>query len=54
MPAISREVGTPSGDMKRDVQELYNYIAYLTEQLEYSNNLMDKRVKKLEKGEKTE
>ncbi|MBQ3557879.1 MAG: hypothetical protein IJA11_08820 [Oscillospiraceae bacterium] len=51
---ISREIGTPSGDVKRDVQELYDYIAYLTEQLEYSNGLIEKRIKLLEKGEETE
>lgn len=54
MPVISREIGTPSGDVKQDIQVLYDYIAYLTEQLEYSNGLIEKRIKLLEKGEETE
>jgi hypothetical protein len=48
---LSRDIGTPSGDMKQDISTIYDYIAYLTEQLEYSNRLLEKRVKALEKGE---
>lgn len=51
---LTRDIGTPSGDVKRDIQTLYDYIAYLTEQLEYSDRLLQKRVKALEKGETTE
>jgi hypothetical protein len=48
---LTRDIGTPSGDMKQDISTIYDYIAYLTEQLEYSNRLLEKRVKALEKGE---
>lgn len=50
---LTRDIGTPSGDVNRDINALYDYIAYLTEQLDYSNRLLDKRVKALEKGENT-
>lgn len=46
---LTRDIGTPSGDMKQDINTIYDYIAYLTEQLEYSNRLLEKRVKALEK-----
>lgn len=48
---LARDVGTPSGDVKQDINTLYDYIAYLKEQLEYSNRLLEKRVKALEKEE---
>ena len=48
---LTRDIGVPSGDVKQDIQTLYNYIAYLAEQLEYQNRLLKKRVKALEKGE---
>ena len=48
---LTRDIGTPSGDMKQDINTIYDYIAYLTEQLEYSNRLLEKRVRALEKGE---
>ncbi|MBO5918369.1 MAG: hypothetical protein J6Q14_06345 [Oscillospiraceae bacterium] len=48
---LTRDIGTPSGDMKQDINTIYDYIAYLTEQLEYSNRLLEKRVKALEKEE---
>ena len=48
---LTRDIGTPSGDVKQDIQTLYDYIAYLTEQLEYQNRLLEKRVKALEKEE---
>ena len=51
MALLSRDIGQPSGDVKQDIQELYDYIAYLKEQLEYSDRLLQKRVKDLEKGE---
>lgn len=50
---LTRDIGTPSGDVKRDVDTLFDYIAYLTEQLEYSNRLLEKRVGELEKGAET-
>ena len=46
---LTRDIGTPSGDVKQDINTIYDYIAYLTEQLEYSNRLLEKRVKALEK-----
>ena len=46
---LTRDIGTPSGDVKQDIQTLYDYIAYLTEQLAYSSRQMEKRVKALEK-----
>ena len=46
---ITRDIGAPSGDVKQDINTLYDYIAYLTEQLEYSNRLLEKRGKVLEK-----
>lgn len=48
---LARDVGTPSGDVKQDINTLYDYIAYLKEQLEYRDRLLEKRVKALEKGE---
>lgn len=48
---LTRDIGTPSGNVKQDIDTLYDYIAYLAEQLEYSNRLLEKRVKALEKGE---
>ena len=48
---LTRDIGVPSGDVKQDIQTLYDYIAYLAEQLEYQNRLLEKRVKALEKGE---
>ena len=48
---LTRDIGAPSGDMKQDINTIYDYIAYLTEQLEHSNRLLEKRVKALEKGE---
>ena len=48
---LTRDIGTPSGDVKQDIGTLYDYIAWLTEQLEYQNRLLEKRVKALEKGE---
>lgn len=50
---LTRDIGTPSGDVNRDINTLYDYIAYLTEQLDYSNRLLDKRIKALEKGANT-
>lgn len=51
---LARDIGTPSGDMKQDINMLYDYIAYLKEQLEYRDKLLEKRVKALEKGANTE
>lgn len=48
---LTRDIGVPSGDVKQDIKTLYDYIAYLTEQLEYQNRLIERRVKALEKGE---
>lgn len=47
---LTRDIGTPSGDVKQDVDTLFDYIAYLTEQLKYSNGQLEKRVRELEKG----
>lgn len=51
MALLSRDIGQPSGDVKRDIDTLYDYIAYLKEQLEYRDRLLEKRVKALEKEE---
>ncbi len=48
---MARDIGKPSGDVRHDIDTLYDYIAYLTEQLEYSNRLLDKRLKAIEKGD---
>lgn len=48
---LTRDIGTPSGDVKQDINTIFDYIAYLKERLEYSDRLMQKRVKALEKGE---
>lgn len=48
---LSREIGKPSGDVKQDINTIYDYIAWLTEQLEHQNRLLEKRVKALEKEE---
>lgn len=51
---LTRDIGTPSGDVKQDISALYDYIAYLTEQLDYNNQLLEKRIKELEKGEQAQ
>ena len=48
---LSRDIGTPSGDMKQDIDTLYDYIAYLKEQLEFRDKLLERRVQALEKEE---
>lgn len=48
---LTRDIGVPSGDVKQDIDTIFDYIAYLKEQLEYQNRLLEKRVKALEKGE---
>ena len=51
---LTRDIGTPSGDMQRDITTLYDYIAYLNEQLDYRDKLLEKRVQALEKGANAE
>lgn len=48
---LTRDIGTPSGDVKQDINTLYDYIAYLKEQLDYRDRLLEKRIKSLEEGE---
>ena len=50
MAQFGRTLGRPSGDSRRDIGELYDYIAYLVEQLEYSNALLEKRLAAAEKA----
>lgn len=51
---LTRDIGTPSGDTKHDINTLYDYIAYLKEQLEFRDKQLEKRVQALEKGANTE
>lgn len=51
MALLSRDIGAPSGDMKQDINTIFDYIAYLTEQLEYQNRLLERRLGKLEGSE---
>lgn len=48
---LTRDIGTPSGDVKQDISTIFDYIAYLKEQLEYRDKLLEKRMQALEKGE---
>lgn len=49
---LGKNVGVPTGNATQDIRTLFDYVAYLTEQLEYSSGLLEKRVKALEqKGE---
>lgn len=50
MALFGRKPGRPSGDSRRDIQALYDYIAYLVEQLEYSNSQLTKQLASQEKA----
>lgn len=53
MALLKRKLGTSTGNVQQDVKLLYNYIAYLTEQLDYMDNQLGQRLEALEKGVKT-
>ena len=42
---LTRYLGAPSGNMPQDVAALYDYIAYLSEQLNYTQQLLEKKTK---------
>ena len=50
---FTRDLGSPTGDLKKDVATLFDYITWLTEQLDYELQKMDKQLKALKKGEST-
>lgn len=50
MTLFGRKLGRASGDTGRDIRTVFDYIAYLVEQLEYSSNQMEKRLAALEKA----
>ena len=52
MTLFGRKPGRATGDTGRDIRILFDYIAYLVEQLEYSGNQMEKRLAALEKAAK--
>lgn len=47
---LGRELGAQTGDVRTDVARLYDYIAYLTEQLQYNDAQLRRLIAK-EKGE---
>ena len=49
MAWFSRDIGQPSGDVKQDINTIFDYIAYLTEQLEFNNRQLEKRIAEMEK-----
>jgi len=42
---------SPSGDIKKDVDALANYLCYLQEQINYQFELQNRRITKLEEKE---
>lgn len=50
---FTRDLGSPTGDPKKDVAELYDYVSWLVEQMGYELQQMDKQLKALKKGEST-
>ena len=48
MAVFGRRLGAPSGDLRRDIDALYDYMAYLVEQLEYSDQLQKRQIARAE------
>ena len=44
MTLFGRKLGRESGDTRRDIRTIFDYIAYLVERLEYSTNRMEKQL----------
>lgn len=42
---LTRDLGVPSGNVPQDVAALYDYIAYLAEQLNYTQQMLEKKTK---------
>ena len=50
MALFGKRLGARSGEVVRDVKQLYDYIAYLTEQLEYRDGQIRRQMEALGKG----
>lgn len=46
MAVIDRKLGRPSGNTAQDIRALYDYIAYLTEQLDFWAKGIEKKAAK--------
>lgn len=49
---FGRRLGKRTGNAEQDLQTLFDYIAYLTEQIEYNDDQLRRQMGK-EKGEST-
>lgn len=48
MPVFGQDLGQLSGDTQADLKKIVNYLAYITEQVEFNDANIKRRLAKLE------